>query len=183
METFLIKLEEIIDRKFKMDSPGGSYRLEEPKALDYPPTILKKTEGNMLVYNFDVLDSNQSVFPIFNASAASVTAICDYIVFYPKNEKLFVFLCNLKSKQTAAKSQAEAGWLLADYIVQTVRRLLNFMPVRAEYRSLVFSLDGKVPKLMSNVRKEKMYVPLGNSHLLNKLLKAGRDCYLDELCV
>jgi hypothetical protein len=182
MEAFLIKLEEIIERKFKVDSPGGSCRLEEPKALDYPPTILKKTAGNMLVYNFDVLDSNQSVFPVFNASAASVTAICDYIVFYPKQDKLFVFLCNLKSKQTSAKSQAEAGWLFADYIVQTVRRLLNFMPIRVEYRSLVFSSDAKVPKFMSNVRKDKKYVLLGNSNLPNKLLKAGSDCYLDKLC-
>ncbi|MEO0041749.1 MAG: hypothetical protein RL329_1197 [Bacteroidota bacterium] len=182
METFLIKLEEIVDRKFKVDSRGGAYRLEEPKVLDYPQTMLKKTEGNMLVYNFDVLDSNQSVFPIFNASAASVTAICDYIVFYPKNGKLFVFLCNLKSKQTSAKSQAEAGWLFTDYMLQTVRRLLNFMPISVEYRSLVFSSDAKVPKLMSNARKEKKYIVLGNSNLLNKLLKAGSDCYLDQLC-
>jgi hypothetical protein len=182
--NLLQKLEEIIKQAFKVAQVGGTLQLEEPEAKGYPVTILKK-KGTILAYNFDVKDSNATIFPIFDARVPNLTTIADYIVFYPKNEKLFVFICNLKSKQRGnASKQAEASWLLSEYIVKTAERLLNFpndMPV--EYRSLVFTTDPNTPttRFETNVKQEA-YATLERSGLKSKTLKAGEDCFLDALC-
>jgi hypothetical protein len=181
----LQKLEEIIKQEFKVAQVGGTLLLEEPQVKGYPLTILKK-KGAILAYNFDVKDSNNAIFPIFEPNVQYLTTIADYIVFYPyKDETLFVFVCNLKSNNTTgASEQAQGGWLLSEYIVKTVERLLNFpddMPV--QYRSLIFTTNPSVPptRFSSNVKQDP-YVPLGRSLLKSKTLKAGDDCFLDTLC-
>ena len=181
----LQKLEEIIKNDFKVAQIGGTLRLEESEAKGYPVTVLKKN-GTVLAYNFDVKDSNAAVFPIFEPNFPNLTAIADYIVFYPhKDETLFVFVCNLKSDNTTGVSeQAQGGWLLSEYIVKTVERLLKYpdtMPV--EYRSLIFTTKPNVPttRFSTNI-KQDAYVPLGRSELKSKTFKAGDDCFLDVLC-
>ncbi len=182
--NLLQKLEETIKQEFKVAQIGGTLQLEEPEAKGYPVTILKKN-GAILAYNFDVKDSNKSIFPIFDASIPNLTTIADYIVFYPKNDTLFVFICNLKSKQRGnASKQANASWLLSEYIVKTVWRLLNFpknMPV--EYRSLIFTTDPNEPTTRQETNvKQGAYNTLKGSGLKSKTFKAGEDCYLDNLC-
>ena len=143
----LQKLEEIIKQPFKFAQIGGTLQLEEPQVKGYPVTTLKK-KGAILAYNFDVKDSNNAIFPIFEPNVPYLTTIADYIVFYPyKDQTLFVFVCNLKSSNTTgASEQAQGSWLLSEYVVKTVERLLNFpndMPV--EYRSLIFTTNPSVP--------------------------------------
>jgi hypothetical protein len=183
--NILQKLEEIIKQDFKVAQIGGTLQLEESEAKGYPVTILKKN-GAILAYNFDAKNSNVAVFPIFEPSFPNLTIIADYIIFYPyKDETLFVFVCNLKSDNTtSASEQAQGGWLLAEYIVKTVKRLLKYpenMPV--EYRSLIFTTKLNVPttRFSTNI-KQDAYVPLGRSGLKSKTFKAGEDCYLDVLC-
>jgi hypothetical protein len=183
--NLLKKLEEIIKQKYKVAQVGGALRLEEPQEKGYPSTVLKKN-GAVLAYNFDVKDSNNAVFPIFESTMPSLTSIADYVVFYPHNdEKLFVFVCNLKSKNsTNASAQAQAGWLFSEYIVKTVERLLKFPDnMHVEYRSLIFTTNPNEPttRFGTNV-KQDAYVTLGRSGLKSKTFKAGEDCYLDALC-
>ena len=134
----------------------------------------------MLVYSFDIDKSNEIVLPLFNKYKAGVTSLSDYIIFYPKNGVLYTFICEQKTGTASAKKQVEAGWLLAEYIVKTARRLLNFKEIQVEYRSLIFSMS-KTSQFSTNPAREP-YVELGNSRLKNKLLRAGDDCYLDNLC-
>ena len=182
--NILQKLEEIIKQGFKVAQIGGTLQLEEPEVKGYPVTVLKKN-GAILAYNFDVKDSNKSIFPIFDASIPNLTTIADYIVFYPKNETLFVFICNLKSKQRGnASEQANASWLLSKYIVKTVWRILNFPEdMSVEYRSLIFTTDPNTPKSRfgTNV-KQDAYATLKGSRLKSKTFQAGDDCFLDALC-
>lgn len=108
MTELLSTIEEIIKRDFKVTFRGGSIMLQEKSIPHYPSTQIKK-KGAMQVYKFDVENSNEEVFPIFNATQSGITNICDYIIFYPKNDTLYTFLCDLKSNTTSAKSQVESG--------------------------------------------------------------------------
>ena len=181
MTDILQTIEEIISNKydFKIPAIGGTYFLEETKIMGYPKTILKQ-KGKMLIYSFDREDSNDTVFSIFNSSKEGLTKLCDYIVFYPKNETLYTFICEQKTSQSSAKHQVEAGWLLADYILKTASRMMRFKALNIEYRALVFSKSPTA--IFSTSIKQEPYVLLENSLLKNKLLRAGDVCYLDNLC-
>jgi hypothetical protein len=58
-------------------------------------------------------------------------------------ERLFVFLCELKSRDTKrADQQVKAGFHLAEYIIKTGLRLSNYPPCNIQYRALIFSKKG-----------------------------------------
>lgn len=179
MEDYLQTIDEIIKREFKVDAKGGAYFLEETTLPNYPKTLVKQ-KGKMLIYSFDVEDSNDSVFPIFNSRVEGLTSICDYIIFYPKEKILYTFLCDLKSTATSAKKQVESGWVLAKYILNMTQKKLRFKSSEMEFRSLVFSTSNRA-RFNSSIKKEP-YVVLEGSFLKNKLLAAGKTCYLDNLC-
>jgi hypothetical protein len=83
-----------------------------------------------------------------------------------------------------ASAQAQAGWLLSEYTIKTVGRLLNFPSnMHVEYRSLIFTTKPNAPitRISTNVKGDD-YTALGRSDLKSKLLKAGEDYYLDVLC-
>lgn len=181
MIDFIQKLEEILKREFLITAQGGAYYLTEENEPNYPSTLIKKRE-TMLLYSFDVVNSNQAIFPIYNDNVPSLTSIADYLIFYPKTDKLFVFICNLKSKNISnANKQAEASWQLAEYIVNTTKRMLNFKEIQVEYRSLLFC-QGNTSRFTTNAKK-LVYETLGKSGLKNLRLEAGLDCYLDLYCV
>jgi hypothetical protein len=181
MTDILQKIDEIISRKhdFRVQAVGGAYFLEEPKELNYPKTIIKQ-RGKMLMLKLDVEDSNKIIFPFFNSEMSGLTQICDYIIFYPKAEKLFTFLCEQKTSASSAKHQVEAGQILATFITKMAQRMMHFKDFEVEYRALVFSLS-PTSQFASSIRTED-YAILGGSQLKNKLLKAGETCYLDNLC-
>ncbi len=181
MTNILQKIDEIIKRKFKISAEGGAYCLKENNEPKYPVTTIKQ-KGKILLYSFDMKDSNKAVFPIFNASISGLTSIADYLIFYPKNDTLFVFVCNLKSTNISnANKQAEASWQLSEYIVKTTQRMLNFQDIKVEYRSILFC-QNNTSRFTSN-SKSMTYDILGNSNLKNIRLEAGEDCYLDNFCV
>ncbi len=181
MDNILQTIEEIITKQpdFRINAVGGAYHLEESNAANYPKTLVKQ-KGKMLIYSFDIDKSNEIVFPLFNKYKAGLTSLSDYIIFYPKNDILYTFICEQKTGAASAKTQVEAGWLLAEYIVRTVSRMLNFKDIPIEYRALIFSLS-KTSQFATNPAKEP-YVILSNSHLKKKLLRAGDICFLDNLC-
>lgn len=183
-QAILKKIEEIINRNFQVHPQGNRFLLEEPKTSGYPSTLLKKN-GSILIYQFDIENSNDSVFPIFDAKVPHVSTIADYIIFYPfKDEKLFVFICNLKSNNTTgASAQAQAGWHISEYIMRTVERLFSYPKnINIEYRSLIFTTRPPTKRFSTNIKKED-YSELGGSGLKSILLKAGVDCSLDIYCI
>jgi hypothetical protein len=181
MTEILQKIDEIISRKhdFRVQAVGGAYFLEEPKEENYPKTLIKQ-KGKILMLKLDVEDSNKIIFPFFNSEMSGLTQICDYIIFYPKEDKLFIFLCEQKTSKAEATDQVEAGWILAEFIVRMAQRMLNFKQFNVEYRALVFSLSKK-SKFSSSTRTDN-YVFLEDSQLKKQVLKAGETCYLDNLC-
>jgi len=124
--------------------------LEEPKEPGYPTTSIIKN------------------------------SMCDYIIFYPYENVMFVFLCELKTKKVSHSSkQVEAAKLLAEFILKMAERQLNFKRFQVEYRALIFSTSSK--RRFSTSRKG-VYSEYPASQLKYKHLKAGRSCYLDHHC-
>jgi hypothetical protein len=84
--------------------------------------------GEILAYKFDkkVTRNKKSIkdlFPMLN-DLPNLKKMCDFIVFYERNNKLFVILCNLKSNNADSSSQQmKVGELLAEFIVGMTKRL------------------------------------------------------------
>lgn len=178
MEEILATLQEIFRRDCQVDVEGGTYILREPKESSYPLTRIRQ-KGKMLLYSFDLEDSNASIFGLFNPSVQKLTSICDYFTFYPFQGQLYVFICDLKSGKTSAKSQIETGYVLSQHIVQMLRKQLKFKTIAVECRALVLSTK-RYTKGTTTVKNN--YIRLEHSGILKQTLKAGEDIYLDNLC-
>ncbi|MEM8524526.1 MAG: hypothetical protein AAGG68_07770 [Bacteroidota bacterium] len=179
MNEILTTLEEILRKDCKINPQGGVYCLHEVNEPNYPITNIKQ-KGKLLLYSFDTEGSNDTLFWLFNSSLKGLTSICDYILFYPFQDTFFVFLCDLKSSQTSAKVQVETGQVVAQLIIKMLEKHLKFrQKIKIEYRSLVLSTSQRA-KFSTNMKQK--YVLLEGSNLENKLLKAGQDIFLDNLC-
>jgi hypothetical protein len=178
MQDLISVLDEIIDPKFKCSPESGSYKLKELKTPQYPVTIIK-TDGKIACYTFDV--EGQDIFPFFQ-NKEGLKKVCDYILFYIHEDKTYIFLCELKSKQQnvekAAMKQLKAAKIFVEFLVATARRYKREkFPVT--YRALIFSLSN-FPKLSTNVKSDLKYHK-GHS-IFFKHLRAGQDCYLEYHC-
>lgn len=171
MKELLNVIDTIIMSKFKQKAAI----LEEPKEPGYPTTSIIKV-GKALLYKFEAGD----IFPYFNKAVPFLNSMCDYIIFYPYENVMFVFLCELKTKKVNHSStQVEAAKLLAEFILKMAARQLNFKHFHVEYRALIFSTYSK--RRFSTSRKG-VYSQYPASKLKYKHLKAGRTCYLDHHC-
>ena len=178
MKDFLQALDDILKFDFKQDTEGGSYILKElENPTDYPITFIKK-KGKALSYKFDTKEVD--IFPLFKKEVAFLTQICDYIIFYPFEQKMFVFLCELKTNNiTGSSKQLQASEILANYIVNMAMKYLNLKSFDVEYRALVFSTSNTI-RFATNVKKDVyLEYPSGLKH---KHLRAGEDCQLDHHC-
>lgn len=89
----------------------------------------------ILVYKFDKKVRNQdnqelSHPLLFLEPTTPIRSTCDYILFYlkktKKGEKLYVIICNLKSKNKGnMEEQMAAGSILAEFITKTAFRCHN----------------------------------------------------------
>ena len=164
MMTLLQAIGDVVRPEFRRD---GVIRLEEadPQSTCGPVTLNKR--GLALVLKLDSLPPpacaqpgcqircsvNDRLFPLFRQEMSGLTALCDYLIFYPEPSgdaaRLFVFLCELKSTNIgSAKKQAENGKLLADYVVAMAKhhRKLPSIP-SIETRGIVFSPVLEQPKI------------------------------------
>jgi hypothetical protein len=95
------------------------------------------------------ITANDWLFPLFIPTRPALTCMCDYIVFCnsPKRDdsRLFVFLCELKSRNIeGAIKQIRNGRLMSDFIIAMARhheQVTHDWDVA--YRGLVFSTIAK----------------------------------------
>jgi hypothetical protein len=156
MKDLLKAIVDIIRHEFHKD---GVVRLEETAANSTCGPVTLKKSGQAVVLKLDGLPPplcaqsncqlrysvNDRLFPLFKTEISGVSALCDYLIFYPEkdveNPRLFIFLCELKSgNPSGANKQAENGKLMADYIIAMARHhsKLTSAPI-CEARGLVFS--------------------------------------------
>ncbi len=87
-------IEKSLNQKFRKFAKSGKIFLTETNTKNYPKTQIK-TQGKILLYSFD---TNEKIFPFFDCSEKKLCSINDYVLFAVKENKLFVILCELKSK-------------------------------------------------------------------------------------
>ncbi|OAD21531.1 hypothetical protein THIOM_002696 [Candidatus Thiomargarita nelsonii] len=174
MKELLNALDEIIVPRFKQRSAI----LEEPKNAAYPSTKIRKV-GKALFCQFDT--DELDIFPYFNQTVPFLNSMCDYTIFYPYENTMFVFLCELKTEKVNNSSkQLESAKLFAEFLINMAEKHLNFKKFMIEYRALIFSTSDK-RRFSTNVKKDA-YSQYQASQLKYKHLKAGRNCYLDHHC-
>ncbi len=160
---------------------GGAVFLKETDLGSTTKDIKIKKKGRLFQAKFDKQKQNSiEIFPYFT-NKKGLRKVSDYILFYLTNNKLYIFICELKSKNTTgSKYQIEAGFVLAQFLINTAIRMQDFPKIEIEYRALLFSHKGIV-KGTAKVKKIK-YDIYSSSNLKWIHLKDGEDYNLDLLC-
>lgn len=142
-EDVLIKLTDIIVNPYQYSIRRGNFILTEGDTQSKCKQVELKKRGKILVLKFDqVLDKTLDILPFFK-NIEDVKKICDYIIIYPfkDTDKLFVFICELKSTNTnKAGMQVHAGFHFAQYLINTALRLIRDKKCDIQYRALIFSM-------------------------------------------
>lgn len=174
-EKLIEHFSNIIKNEFKPPFTGGTIELQD--GLCKPIKLNKK--GKVLCIQTDkkVKGWNNN-FPFFNESVKNLCSISDYILFYPVDKQLFVFIIELKSKNTdGSPDQLKAGFELSKYICRTAFRLINYPNIKTEYRCLVFS-----HKVFKGTSKPKsIFDKELNSEIKYAHLQSGSTYSLDTL--
>jgi hypothetical protein len=163
---------------------AGFFKLDEQKVGNYPDTLVRFHKfRDFLPCKFDVENSNK-LFPIFDIKQPGLSSISDYVLFYEKRRGdkpvLYVFLCNMKSTNaTGSSKQVEATHILSEYIIKMAVRHLGYKKFQVRFRALLFTLR-HTARFNTKVSRDK-YVRLGRSGILQMPLKAGNNCYLENL--
>jgi len=160
MSLFLMR-NNILESEYKYYYTGKLILKKSETESACQEVHIKKT-GKILVLKFDKQEFSQPFFVKGKKALPNLNKMCDYILIYPKSlisqERLFVFLCELKSIDTKrADQQVKAGFHLAEYIIKTGLRLTNYPPYNIQYRALIFSK--KVLKGTTKPENYKNYGP------------------------
>ena len=112
-----------------------------------------KFKGNLSVYKFD---NTPNFFPFFAQGEQNM--LCDYFIFHLTEDKLNIFLCNLKSEKLTKNThqQIYAGHIFGKFIIESACRVLDgqsFPESIVQFRAIHFNL--KTPKLSVNPRNIK----------------------------
>lgn len=94
-------------------------------------------DEEILLCSFDRKGNNEKLFPYF-CPRDGYLSMCDYILFAEDNEKLFVFLIDLKDTTNSAKKQVEIAQTFASFITDRISEIegsANF-PKPIEFRKI-----------------------------------------------
>lgn len=137
-------LSEIISSQYSVKaSTGSSHILQESGIRE---KIAVSNTGKLTVYKFDKkrVKGHNLLFDLFDCKKEKVCKMCDYIIVSHSENKLFVFLIELKSNNPDGPiQQILAGYLLSNYIFQTLKRISDWRMPQIEFRGLIFS--GRAP--------------------------------------
>lgn len=179
MTDFYHKIKEIIKAEYFCTLNGGKLTLqdkdEKGKNLGKPVHIEARAE----IVCLELDKKNKSIFQFFEPSITDLCKIADRILFYSKDDVIYVFIVELKTKSTTrANKQIIASYILSEYIVNTVRRMLNFKEYNIEYRGLIFS--SKTYKLP--IKPKDNYKEIENTRLKYQHFQSGQTINLDGIC-
>jgi len=137
VNTLFQKISDIIKSDFKNTFAGGNVILQDSTSK---PVKLNKT-GNFLCIQPDKeVTAWKNNFPFYETSIKYLCSVSDHLIFYPKNDTLFVFIVELKTTNpNGAIKQIRASFELSKYICYTASRLLNYPTINIQFRGLIFS--------------------------------------------
>ena len=163
---------------------GRVFELEETAKQATCRKAKFETDRDILVYKFDKtpkLNGEPIVdkFPFLN-DLVGLKSMCDFMIFYPKEEKntLFVVLCNLKSKNKHNNDdQLESGRIFAQFLAETVKRHTK-QDWNLEFRRILFSetlLYKGTSKPQKSAWKQKLRNYISNAD-------GVATCILKDIC-
>ena len=87
-------------------------------------TLSDKNTENKIIYRFD--PDNGAIFPFFS-DEKHLNKICDFFVFFERNNKLYVLISELKrgcsSKNSIANKQLDASEHFIDFVIKSANRI------------------------------------------------------------
>lgn len=157
---FLSSLKEILSESYKFDFGANDSEFFALTETDKSATckeakFRKSKENDLLVYKFD---DDKNLFPFLN-EVPKAKSMCDYLLFYQKSDsKIFVIICNLKSKNTHNNSdQLKSGRVFATFLVNTVKRVYTIpRNTKIIYKKVLFS-EKELRKTAKPSRKIEFY--------------------------
>ena len=175
--------DEVLDNNFKVQPKGNTYYLEESSNSSYPVTKLRK-EGKALVYKFDRVGR---LFPFFDEKKGFIHKSSDYIIFNEKENALFVFVVELKSKNPQdAHAQLFASEKFVNFVHSMVEAYCKINKIlivgndKLAIRHIVLSL--KSPRFATNVKEDNKYHIHKQFDYQYLHKRAGTNLFLENLC-
>jgi hypothetical protein len=175
--NILHQIDQLIFNGYKEKITPSQIELIEgdPKASCRKAKIIYS--GYIIIYKFDkVIKSREDIFPFMN-DLPRAKSICDFIIFYIKEDNLYCIGCNMKSRNPHNnKDQLDAGVILGQFITKTAQRFLND-DQKIFMRQLLFSTIPlyKAPTNSRLFPHVKIYNYTSNDQVTGK-------CDLDAIC-
>lgn len=175
---------EILNNNFEVTSDNNQSILREEKEDNYPDSFLKM-KGRKVLFQYDV--DGVEIYPFFSHGFAKKCT--DYVLFYPHNKKLFIFIIELKSNAyKAAYKQFFATKNFVEYILGMARshRISNNLNINGdepvELRCLLLSTSRRAAsKPLTNPKSEMKYYDHKYGFKYT-ILTPGENIYVDMLC-
>ena len=161
MKQFLSNISNTIHQDFVI--PLQSQELvfyENKENSKCKKVILKYNNRQAFAFTLDINLMNKcKTFPFFNQSTAFINKVNDGIIFYINNNKIFVFLLELKSNNLGDyKKQLQAGKLFVYFLLGIVNNAFskNYVLEEKNIKCLVFSVR-KTARKQGSRRKNISY--------------------------
>lgn len=115
--------------------------------------IKLKNSDNVSCFSFDKdkLSGADAVFPFFNSSINGLCTKNDYILVHQKGNQVYVFLIELKSKNsTGYLKQLRAGKLFFQFVIDRIKLCHSDLPDldkdNFHYKGILFRIDRITPE-------------------------------------
>lgn len=175
--NLLAEISDLIKADFKNSFIGGQINLQDSTSK---PVRINKTGTLLCIQPDKKIKDWKNNFPFFETSITTACGVSDHLIFYPKDNVLYVFIVELKSTNpTGAIKQVRASFELSKYICGTAKRLRNYPATNIEYRGLIFS--SKTPFKGTTKPKNLTYIIDEISTLKFRHLQSGNNYDLDIL--
>ena len=141
------------------------------------------SNSQYLVYKFDNLPARMKLFPFFKNSSVGHMQMCDYVIFYYQNNKLSIFICNLKSKKLSnSHDQVLNGYLFSKFITEIASYTLKIADVDSlvEFKGVHFTSQKGVKKTSTKPGKSLFKDEYSNG-LRYTILSCSSPCNIDAL--
>ena len=182
MQEFITNLSNTINEDFKIALVSNEIEIKEENS-ECKKVILESKRKNIFAFSLDINLSNRcKMFPFFNQSTNSINKVNDGIIFYINNNKIFVFLIELKTKQLGDyMKQLQAGKIFAFYLLGILNNSFskNYKIDKENIKCLVFSLR-KTSRKQGTKRTNISYETINglniaelqcnNKHIIEKFL-------------
>jgi len=159
------------------------YLTEDNELATCRSISILSSNSQYLVYKFDNLPARMKLFPFFKNSNVGHMQMCDYVIFYYQNNKLSVFICNLKSKNFSnSNDQILNGYLFSKFITEMASYTLKISHIDTlvEFKGIHFTSQKGVKKTSTRPGKSIFKNEYSNG-LKYTVLSCSSACNIDAL--